>query len=104
MPQSTDDALISPQDVLDTGNIARSHGDECEDGWLSYGVLRCVVWQMFTDVPEMLASSIIMATGGSKLLRNVGKFLPHLHGATHHKTTIIALSAVRDPIFLLSPS
>jgi hypothetical protein len=51
--------------------------------WLSYGMLRSVVWFKFTDVSEVPAASNIRAMsahcpddGGSKHLWNVGKLLP----------------------------
>jgi hypothetical protein len=46
--------------------------------WLSSGLLRRVIWRRFTDVSEMLASSIIKAIGdgGSNHSWNASKLLP----------------------------
>lgn len=41
--------------------ISSSHSSQNEDGWLSFGLICCVVWKKFTDVSELLGISIIRA-------------------------------------------
>jgi hypothetical protein len=65
--------------------------------WLSSGLLCCVVWWKFTDVPEVLAASIIRIHWWWRQQTRLKCWQnsTRLHGATTQKTAIFIHTAVR---------
>lgn len=61
-----------------------------ERRWLSSALLRLTVWYVFTDVSEVLGTSVMRTTdrsgeGGSMHFWSVGKRLPHCTAQQHRK-------------------